>query len=55
MCAGGQISRARKTAQVAFGGCARAVAAPRPSSSKLNVLKTASWGCGIRAALPELP
>lgn len=55
MCAGGQNCRARKTACGAFFGSARAVAEPRPRSSNLNVLKTGSWGCRIRVALPELP
>lgn len=55
MGAGGQNRRARKTAQVAFLGCARVVAAPRPRSLNLNVLKTGSRGCGIRVALSELP
>ena len=55
MCAGGQNRRARKTAQVAFLWAERAVAATCPRSSKLNVLKTGSRGCGIRVALSELP
>lgn len=55
MCAGEQNSRALKTSCGAFFGCARAVAAPSPRSSNLNVLKTGSWGCRIRVALPELP
>ena len=55
MCARGQNRRARKTAQVAFLGSARAVVAARPRSLKLNVLKTGSWGCRFLGARPELP